>query len=76
MQFKRVSLEQLTDLIGFRVIVSDIDTCYKVLGIFHSKWSTIPGRFKDFISTPKINNYKSLHTSIIGPKKQILYKLI
>jgi len=70
MQFKRVSLEQLTDLIGFRVIVSDIDTCYKVLGIFHSKWSTIPGRFKDFISTPKINNYKSLHTSIIGPKKQ------
>ena len=68
-QSKRVSLEQLTDIVGFRVIVDDIATCYKVLGIFHSNWSTIPGRFKDFISTPKINNYKSLHTSIIGPRK-------
>jgi len=70
MQFKRVSLEQLTDVIGFRIIVDDIKTCYEVLGIFHSKWSTIPGRFKDYISTPKINNYKSLHTAIIGPKKE------
>ena len=69
MQSKRVSLEQLTDIVGFRVIVDDIAMCYKVLGIFHSNWSTIPGRFKDFISTPKINNYKSLHTSIIGPRK-------
>jgi len=70
MQSKRVSLEQLTDIIGFRVIVDDIKTCYKVLGIFHSNWSTIPGRFKDFISTPKINNYKSIHTAIIGPRKE------
>ena len=70
MQSKRVSLEQLTDIIGFRVIVDDIQTCYKVLGIFHSNWSTIPGRFKDFISTPKINNYKSIHTAIIGPRKE------
>tara|TARA_Y100000590_G_scaffold55664_1_gene58296 strand:+ start:1891 stop:3633 length:1743 start_codon:yes stop_codon:yes gene_type:complete len=70
MQSKRVSLEQLTDIIGFRVIVNDIPCCYKVLGIFHSKWSTIPGRFKDYISTPKINNYKSIHTAIIGPKKE------
>ena len=69
-QSKRVSLEQLTDIIGFRVIVNDIETCYKVLGIFHSKWSTIPGKFKDYISTPKINNYKSIHTSVIGPEKQ------
>ena len=69
MQSKRVSLEQLTDIMGFRVIVDDINTCYKILGIFHSNWSTIPGRFKDFISTPKINNYKSLHTAIIGPRK-------
>ena len=69
MQSKRVSLEQLTDIIGFRIIVDNIKTCYKVLGIFHSNWSTIPGRFKDFISTPKINNYKSLHTAIIGPEK-------
>tara|TARA_Y100000590_G_scaffold369760_1_gene431204 strand:+ start:12057 stop:13799 length:1743 start_codon:yes stop_codon:yes gene_type:complete len=70
MQSKRVSLEQLTDVNGFRIIVNDIETCYQVLGIFHSNWSTIPGRFKDYISTPKINNYKSIHTSIIGPKKE------
>ena len=69
-QTKRISLEQITDIIGFRVIVKDIKTCYQVLGIFHSNWSTIPGKFKDYISTPKINNYKSIHTAIIGPKKQ------
>jgi GTP diphosphokinase / guanosine-3',5'-bis(diphosphate) 3'-diphosphatase len=67
-QFKRVSLEQLTDVMGFRIIVKDIETCYKVLGIFHSNWSTVPGKFKDYISTPKINNYKSLHTAIVGPQ--------
>jgi len=70
MQSKRVSLEQLTDINGFRVIVNDIYACYKVLGIFHSKWSAIPGKFKDYISTPKINNYKSIHTSVIGPNKE------
>jgi len=69
-QSKRVSLEQLTDVIGFRIILDDLETCYKVLGIFHSNWSTIPGKFKDYISTPKINNYKSIHTAIIGPKKE------
>ena len=69
-QSKRVSLEQLTDIIGFRIIVNNIETCYKVLGIFHSNWSTIPGRFKDYISMPKINNYKSIHTAIIGPNKE------
>ena len=69
-QTKRISLEQLTDIVGFRVIVDDVKTCYKALGIFHSAWSTIPGRFKDYISTPKINNYKSLHTSIVGPAKE------
>jgi len=70
MQSKRVSLEQLTDIIGFRVILKNIEECYKVLGIFHSNWSTIPGKFKDYISTPKINNYKSIHTALIGPKKE------
>ncbi len=69
-QSKRVSLEQLTDIIGFRIVVNKIETCYKVLGIFHSKWSTIPGRFKDYISTPKINNYKSIHTAVIGPNNE------
>ncbi len=68
-QNKKISLEQLTDIIGFRILVGDIDDCYKTLGIFHSKFSAIPGKFKDYISTPKINNYKSIHTSVIGPKK-------
>ncbi len=68
-QNKKISLEQLTDIIGFRIIVTNIDDCYKTLGIFHNKFSAIPGKFKDYISTPKINNYKSIHTSVIGPKK-------
>ena len=68
-QNKKVSLEQLTDIIGFRILVNDIENCYKTLGIFHSKFSAIPGKFKDYISTPKINKYKSIHTSVIGPKK-------
>ena len=69
-QNKKISLEQLTDIIGFRIIVDNVDDCYKTLGIFHSKYSTIPGKFKDYISTPKINKYKSIHTSLIGPRKQ------
>ena len=68
-QNKKISLEQLTDIIGFRILVSSIDDCYKTLGIFHSKFSAIPGKFKDYISTPKINKYRSIHTSVIGPKK-------
>ena len=67
---KRVSLEQITDLIGFRIIAKNIMDCYKSLGVFHRKWSAIPGRFKDYISTPKSNKYQSIHTTIIGPKKQ------
>ena len=69
-QKKRTSLEQISDIIGFRVIVNNIPECYKTLGLFHSRWQTIPGRFKDYISTPKINDYRSIHTSIIGPKRQ------
>ena len=68
-QNKKISLEQLTDIIGFRIIVNSVEECYKTLGVFHSKFSTIPGKFKDYISTPKINKYKSIHTSVIGPKK-------
>jgi GTP diphosphokinase / guanosine-3',5'-bis(diphosphate) 3'-diphosphatase len=68
-QNKKISLEQLTDIIGFRIIVQNIEDCYKTLGVFHSKFSTIPGKFKDYISTPKINKYKSIHTSVIGPTK-------
>ena len=69
MQNKKISLEQLTDIIGFRILVDNLDDCYKTLGVFHTKYSTIPGKFKDYISTPKINKYKSIHTSVIGPKK-------
>jgi RelA/SpoT family (p)ppGpp synthetase len=68
-QNKKISLEQLTDIIGFRVIVKNIEECYRTLGLFHSRFSTIPGKFKDYISTPKINKYKSIHTAVIGPKK-------
>ena len=69
-QNKKVSLEHLSDIIGFRIIVSSVSDCYKTLGIFHSKYSAIPLKFKDYISTPKINKYQSIHTAIIGPKKQ------
>ncbi len=70
MQNKKISLEQLTDIVGFRVLLNNIQDCYKTLGVFHSEFSAIPGRFKDYISTPKINNYKSIHTAVIGPNKQ------
>jgi GTP diphosphokinase / guanosine-3',5'-bis(diphosphate) 3'-diphosphatase len=69
-QKKRTSLEQITDIIGFRVIVDTIEDCYKSLGIFHKEWNCIPGKFKDYISSPKINKYQSLHTSIIGPNRR------
>ena len=69
-QSKKISLEQLTDIVGFRIIVSNIDDCYKTLGIFHSEYPAIPGKFKDYISTPKINGYKSIHTAVIGPHRQ------
>ncbi len=69
-QKKRTSLEQITDIIGFRIILDNVQECYRALGIFHSKWNCIPGKFKDYISSPKINNYQSLHTSIIGPNKR------
>ena len=70
LQKKRISLEQISDIIGFRIILENVQDCYKALGIFHSKWHCIPGRFKDYISSPKINKYQSLHTSIIGPNKR------
>ena len=69
-QKKKMSLEQMSDIIGFRIILDNIDDCYKALGLFHKKWHCIPGKFKDYISSPKINNYQSLHTGIIGPNKR------
>ena len=69
-QVRRTSLEQMTDIIGFRVILDSIEECYTALGVFHNNWNCIPGRFKDYISSPKINNYQSLHTAVIGPNKR------
>jgi RelA/SpoT family (p)ppGpp synthetase len=69
-QKKRVSLEQITDIIGFRIILDNFDECYQTLGALHKKWNCIPGKFKDYISSPKINGYKSLHTSVIGSYKK------
>ena len=70
MQRKSISFEQLSDIYGFRVIVSDIPTCYRVLGVIHSTWPMVPGRFKDYISTPKQNDYRSIHTTVVGPRAQ------
>ena len=69
-QKKRISLEQISDIIGFRIILDNVEDCYKALGIFHKEWNCIPGKFKDYISSPKINKYQSLHTSIIGPNRR------
>lgn len=70
MQSKSLSFEQLSDVWGFRIIVDDIPSCYRALGIVHTRWRVVPGRFKDYISTPKQNDYQSLHTTIIGPSRQ------
>jgi RelA/SpoT family (p)ppGpp synthetase len=70
MENKSISLEQLSDIFGFRVIVNGEVDCYRALGVVHRKWQFVPGRFKDFISVPKTNNYRSLHTTIIGPNRQ------
>ncbi|HRP79256.1 MAG TPA: bifunctional (p)ppGpp synthetase/guanosine-3',5'-bis(diphosphate) 3'-pyrophosphohydrolase [Aquamicrobium sp.] len=70
METKAISFEQLSDIIGFRVIVADIEDCYRALGAIHTKWSMVPGRFKDYISTPKQNDYRSIHTTIVGPSRQ------
>jgi GTP pyrophosphokinase len=70
MQRKNVAFEQLSDIMAFRVVVNDLDECYQALGILHGLYPVVPGRFKDYISTPKPNGYKSIHTAIIGPERQ------
>ncbi|MER9925883.1 bifunctional (p)ppGpp synthetase/guanosine-3',5'-bis(diphosphate) 3'-pyrophosphohydrolase [Mesorhizobium sp. M0048] len=70
MEAKALSFEQLSDIFGFRVVVDTVEDCYRALGAIHTTWSMVPGRFKDYISTPKQNDYRSIHTTIVGPSRQ------
>ena len=67
MQQKNVSFEQLADIMAFRIIVADVAQCYQALGLLHGRYQVLPQRFKDYISVPKPNGYRSLHTGVIGP---------
>jgi guanosine-3',5'-bis(diphosphate) 3'-pyrophosphohydrolase len=70
MERKSVGFEQLSDIFGFRVVVKTLPECYEALGIVHTTWPVVPGRFKDYVSTPKQNDYRSIHTTVIGPSQQ------
>src|SRR5580693_3621468 len=70
MERKAVGFEQLSDIFGFRVVVGSAAECYQALGVVHTSWPVVPGRFKDYISTPKQNDYRSIHSTVIGPGKQ------
>jgi len=70
MQQRGVDFDEIQDLLAFRILINNITECYKVLGIIHSAFTPVPGRFKDYIAIPKVNNYQSLHTTVIGPKAE------
>ena len=70
MERKQISLEQLSDIYAFRIVVPKVPDCYRALAVVHTSWHTVPGRFKDYISNPKQNDYQSIHTTIVGPKHQ------
>jgi RelA/SpoT family (p)ppGpp synthetase len=72
MSEKKRQLSDVVDVYGFRIVVDDVSTCYRVLGIVHSLYKPMPGRFKDYIAIPRINGYQSLHTTLFGPKGQPL----
>src|SRR5690348_6841575 len=67
---KKTNFEQLSDVFGFRAVVASIEDCYRALGVFHRTWPMVPERFKDFISLPKSNGYRSIHTTVMGPENQ------
>ncbi|MBU1174902.1 MAG: bifunctional (p)ppGpp synthetase/guanosine-3',5'-bis(diphosphate) 3'-pyrophosphohydrolase [Alphaproteobacteria bacterium] len=69
-QRQHIALEQLSDIIGFRVIVETEEDCYRTLGVIHRAFKIVPGRFKDYISVPKYNDYRSIHTTVVGPERQ------
>jgi guanosine-3',5'-bis(diphosphate) 3'-pyrophosphohydrolase len=70
MERKSIALEQLSDIFGFRILVETVADCYAAVGVAHTTWPTVPGRFKDYISTPKQNDYRSIHTTVVGPGSQ------
>jgi len=70
MERKQISLEQLSDIYGFRIVVPEVPDCYHALSVVHTTWHAVPGRFKDYISNPKQNDYQSIHTTIVGPRHQ------
>jgi GTP pyrophosphokinase len=70
MERKAIGFEQLSDIYGFRVVVPTADDCYRAVGVVHTRWQVVHGRFKDYISTPKQNDYSSLHTTVVGPGRQ------
>ena len=70
MQHKDVGFEQLSDIMAFRVVVDTVEDCYRALGVAHGAYPVVPDRFKDYISTPKPNGYRSLHTGVFGPERQ------
>ncbi|HEY2446218.1 MAG TPA: HD domain-containing protein, partial [Rhizomicrobium sp.] len=67
---KQLNFEALSDIFGFRVVVGTEEDCYRALGVLHTNWHMIPERFKDFVSNPKINGYRSIHTTVVGPEQQ------
>ena len=70
MERKQISLEQLSDIYAFRIVVDELIDCYRALAVVHTTWHAVPGRFKDYISSPKQNDYQSIHTTVVGPRHQ------
>jgi guanosine-3',5'-bis(diphosphate) 3'-pyrophosphohydrolase len=68
MQAQEIEFEQVYDAIAFRILVDDLKSCYEALGVIHTKWRPVPGRFKDYVALPKPNRYQSIHTSVLGPR--------